>query len=96
MRTLETVLCQGCRVLVLSGHCNGPHMFFEGEKTGLDRIGLKQLRDLLEKCKRSNQGQLSVDVVVLSMCMSESFGQVFEEMGVPHVICIDRQHAVRS
>jgi len=38
LTTFESVLKQGCRVLILSGHCNGQHMYMEGQQGGADLV----------------------------------------------------------
>mmetsp|Transcript_23535 Transcript_23535/g.36227 ORF Transcript_23535/g.36227 Transcript_23535/m.36227 type:complete len:89 (+) Transcript_23535:85-351(+) len=85
MKTLTNMREYGCRILIInckySADRNSENLYIEGEDGELQKLSADDLYDHM----KPQEGGLNIDVVFINMHNSERIGQVFRDLGVPHV-----------
>ena len=84
-------ITQGVEILHFCGHGikdKENYLIFQNEEGCSEHLTVSRLHDLL------NTSKISLKLVFVASCHSESAGQVFLEAGASHVICIKDEYKI--
>jgi len=93
IKSLKQILLKSCSILVLSSdHYSANALSCEGELGKLDRIELISLKEILRNIVYNSQ----VKLIILDIPNSIELGNLFIELGVPHVTCFSFNNILQN